>query len=317
MQALVIDYLHPAGIELLSRYLSVTCLPQPPSTDELARLIGDYHALVMRVTPRIDQTVLANPGKLRVISIASVGLDHVDLAVARDKGIKVFNQPGINRDSVAEFTFGLLICLARRLVDASREVKEGTWKRNRYQNGLELSGRTLGIIGLGASGSRVAELARSFRMRVLSFSPYSSDRRASDLGVQLATLDELLTESDFVSVHCPLTPETRNLIGPRQLALMRPGSFLLNLARGGIVDEMALYDALSCGHLAGAASDVFATEPPGHHPLLTLPTFIGTPHIAGPTADSLWRASVQAAESVLHHLGIPIGDAPPSLAANA
>lgn len=305
MRALVIDHVHPAGVDLLRRYMTVTHLSEAPTSDVLADIIGDFDALMMRVTPRIDGKVLERSGRLRVISVASVGLDHVNLAQAADRGIKVFNQPGVNRDAVAEFTFGLLICLARRIVDASQELRTGIWKRNQYQNGLELRGRTLGVIGLGHTGSRIAELAKGFHMRVLSYSPYTSDRRSTDLGVHLVNLEELLMESDFVSVHCPLNAQTRNLIGAAQIALMRPGTFLLNLARGGIVDEEALYEALCSGHLAGAAADVFCLEPPGEHPLLQLPNFIGTPHIAGPTVDSLWRAGVQAAESVLQYLGLP------------
>jgi len=304
MKALVIDHIHPDGVNLLRQYLEVTHLRQAPTSMALAQILGDYHALVMRVNPRIDRLALARPGKLRVISVASVGLDHVDLAVTKEKGISVFNQPGVNRDSVAEFTFGLLLCLARQIHSASHDLRSGAWRRYDYQSGLELRGRTLGVIGLGRIGSRVAEIAKGFHMRVLAFSPYTADSRIHNLGVRLAGLEELLSESDFVSVHCPLTVETRNMIGAAQLNLMRRGSYLLNLARGGIVDERALYEALQQGHLAGAASDVFAVEPPEGNPLLQLPNFMGTPHIAGPTTDSLWRAGMHAAKTVLQFLGI-------------
>lgn len=304
MRVLVLDHIHQAGVDLLRQHADVTHLAQVPRSEELAEVIGDFHGLVMRVTPRISRQTLMRPGDLRVISVASVGLDHIDLAAATERGIQVFNQPGVNRDSVAEFTFGLLLCLVRMLPQASADLRQGRWSRERFQHGVELAGRTLGVIGFGVTGSRVAEIAAGFRMRVLSYSPYTPNWRAAKHGVRLVSLEELLCESDVVSIHCPLNPSTRGMIGSRELSLMRPGSYLLNLARGGIVDEEALYHALETHHLAGAAMDVFAVEPPVANPLLTLPNFMGTPHVAGPTADSLWRAGTQAAQLVLEQLGI-------------
>lgn len=306
MRALVIDYIHPDGVDMLRQHMDVTHQLQPPTTEQLAEMVGEYDVLVMRVTPQIDQRLFQRAGRLKLICVAAVGTDHIDLPGAADAGIQVYNLPGVNRDSVAEFTFGLLLCLTRRIPEAAAQMRQGVWNRNGFQHGVELRGRTLGVIGFGRTGSRVAQIAKGFGMRVVVYSPYTSDRRAKPVDVTLTSLEDLLTESDFISVHCSLNAQTKNMIGAEQLALMRPGAFLLNLARGGIVDETALYESLRSGHLAGAAADVFATEPPGAHPLLSLPNFIGTPHIAGPTVDSLWRASVWAAELTLNYFGLMV-----------
>lgn len=303
-RVLAIDHIHPAGIRLLEEYTRVTHLPQVPTVTDLIEQVRHYDVLVMRVTPYLDHRLFDDPGRLRLISVASVGLDHIPLDAAAAAGVRVVNQPGVNRDSVAEFAFGLLLNLARMIPQAAAELRAGLWNRNRYQHGIELAGRTLGIIGFGQTGTRMAEIAQGFRMRVLSYSPYTPDIRARKYGVQLTDLYDLVTESDVISVHCPLTRETQHLIGARELGSMRPGSYLLNLARGGVVDETALYSALINGPLAGAASDVFALEPAAENPLLTLPNFIGTPHVAGPTQDSLRRAGIQAAEAVLEFLGL-------------
>lgn len=308
MRALVIDHIHPAGVELLSHYMDVDHLSTAPSSQQLAEIIEDYHAVMMRVTPAITRETLRRARSLQVISVASVGLDHIDLVATAEAGISVINQPGVNRNSVAEFTFGLIISLTRMIPSASDQLRQGLWNRNGFQNGIELSGRTLGIIGLGHTGTRVAEIAQGFQMRTLAYSPYTSDYRAHALGIPRVSLNDLLAESDIITVHCPLNPQTRNMIGYRELHLMKPESYLLNLARGGIVDESALYQALKSGHLAGAASDVFTVEPPGAHPLLQLPNFLGTPHIAGPTRDTLWRASMLAAEAVIKHAGVEVED---------
>lgn len=303
LRALVVDQVHPIAIQILSARLSVTHLPHIPSCEELATLLPHYDALLMRVAPRITREMLLSPGRLRVISVASAGVDHIDLAATAAAGVRVYNQPGVNRDSVAEFTFGLLISLMRSIPMAIESLRQGNWERNRFQQGLELSGRTIGIIGFGNAGTRVAEIAQGFHMKVLSYSPFTTDQKAQAYGAKLATLNEILEEADVVSLHCPLTPQTHHLIGENELARMREGAFLLNLSRGGVVDEQALYEALSSGHLAGAAADVFEREPPGLIPLAQLPNFLGTPHIAGPTIDSLWRSGARAAELILDHLG--------------
>lgn len=300
---LVLDHIHPAGVELLRAHADVETRPAPPGTAELAELVPSFDGLLMRVTPPIRPPALDRRGRLSVIACASVGLDHVDLEYARARGVDVFNLPGINSDSVAEFTIGLILSLARELPRAFDEMRRGMWNKNSYAGCLELRGKTLGIVGLGRIGSRVARIASAFGMDVLAADPYVDPGAAAALGVRLAPLDEVLAAADFLTLHVPLTAETRGMIGARELAGMRPGAFLINTARGGVVDEAALLRALRGGRLAGAALDVFAREPEANPELLALPNVLGTPHIAGPTREALRRAATAAAEGLLRRLG--------------
>lgn len=302
-RVLVIDRIHPHGVDLLRRHAEVEALAEPPTTAELADLLPSFDGLLMRVTPDIRPPALDRRGRLSVIACASVGLDHVDMEYARATGVDVFNLPAINSDSVAEFAIGLLLSLARELPRAFAEMRRGAWNKHTYAGSVELRGKTLGIVGLGQIGSRVARIAGAFGMDVLACDPYVEPARAAAAGVRLLPLAELLPVVDFLSLHVPLTAETRGMIGSRELALMRPGGFLINTARGGVVDEDALRDALRGGRVAGAALDVFAREPGANPDLLGLPNVLGTPHIAGPTREALRRAATAAAVGLLRRLG--------------
>jgi D-3-phosphoglycerate dehydrogenase len=245
------------------------------------------------------------PGRIKIISRTGVGVDpsRVDLDAAKEYRVWVTNQPGSNSVAVTELVFAQMLSLIRHTHEANIAVREGRWGDYTKFFGIEMAGKTLGIVGMGNIGSRVAIRARAFEMDFLVYDPYIPAASVTALGGRVAPLDELLAESDFVTIHCPRTPETEGLIDARRLALMKPTAILVNAARGGIVDEDALYDALSRRALAGAALDAMATEPPPvDHPLFTLDNVLLTPHIGAGTAEASARGEWGAAEEVIRVL---------------
>ncbi|MEU0054144.1 hydroxyacid dehydrogenase [Streptomyces sp. NPDC006309] len=257
--------------------------------------LPDADALIIRSGTRVDAEVLDRAPRLRVVARAGVGLDNVDTATARARGITVVNAPDSNTVSVAELTVGLIVASVRHVKAATRSLTDGEWRRSDFV-GAELAGRTLGIVGYGRVGRQVARRLAAFDMRILAHDPYA-DTAGGD--VRVTGLDELLASSDVVTLHLPKTPQTTGLVGARELALMKPTALLVNTSRGGIVDEDALARALREGRPAGAALDVFATEPPGRSPLLALPNVLGprtweparTTHSSGPDGRSSRRSS--------------------------
>ena len=289
------------ALERLAAEADVAVWPRPeaPSPAELADGCRDADGLLCLLSDRIDAELLAAAPRLRVVSSYSVGLDHVDLAAATRRGIPVGFTPDVLTETTAELALGLLFAAARRIVEADREVRSGAWTRAWDPSGLlgrALHGATLGVIGLGAIGRAVAARGRALGMRVLGWS-----RTRRDVpGVEPVPLDALLERSDFVSVHVALTPGTRGLLGAGALARIRRGAILVNTARGGIVDEEALADALRAGRLAGAALDVFAREPlPPDSPLLGAPNLILTPHIGSATVATRARMAELAVDNLL------------------
>lgn len=294
MKALVIDHVSKLIGEGLIRYGMEVEYRILPTTEELAAVIGDYDLLVMRVDPFIDQRVIDAVQKLRAIAVCSVGTNHIDLKYAEKAGIKVFNAPGLNSNAVAELTIARLIDLSRMVVAANLEVKSGTWNKYKWL-GWELKGKTLGIIGYGKIGSRVGHFARAFEMETLVCDPYLDPRAIEKSGATPVGFDDLIRRSDMITIHTPLTNETRGMIGEKQFAAMKDGTILVNLARGGIVDETAAYRALQSGRLGGFGSDVLSDELAGGglgeearltSPLYEFPNFIVTPHIGGGTHDA-------------------------------
>lgn len=264
---------------------------------ELLRIIGDYDALVVRSRTKVTADVLQRASRLRAIGRAGIGVDNIDVGRATRLGILVLNAPAGNAISAAELTFALLLSLARRIPQADASVRAGRWER--ASKGVECHGKTLGLVGCGRIGAEVAKRARAFGMRVLAYDPYLSPERARAIGVELVTLPDLLEESDFLSIHAPLTDETRGLIGREELARMKPSAFLLNMARGGIVDEAALAEALAAKTLAGAALDVFETEPPPkEHPLLGSDAVILTPHLGAATTEAQRSVGIEICRAV-------------------
>jgi len=290
-----------AALERLAGAVDLAVWPRPeaPSPGALADGCRAAEGLLCLLSDRIDADLLAAAPRLRAISSCSVGLDHVDLAAATARGIPVGFTPGVLTETTAELALGLLFAAARRIVEADREVRAGAWTEAWDPTGLlgrDLHGATLGVIGLGAIGRAVATRAGALGMRILG---WSRSRRAVP-GVESVELDALLERSDFLSVHVALTPETRGLLGPRALGRVRRGAILVNTARGEIVDEAALADALRSGWLAGAALDVFACEPlPAGSPLLGVPNLILTPHIGSATVATRARMADLAVDNLL------------------
>ena len=265
---------------------------------ELRSMIGDYDALVVRSRTRVTADLLEAATRLKVIGRAGIGVDNIDVDVATRRGIVVLNAPGGNVVSAAEHTLALMLAVVRHIAAADAALRSGSWERGRFR-GIELHGKTLGLVGAGRIGSEVAKRARAFGMRVLGYDPYLSKERAQQAGIQLVTLPDLLEEADIVSIHCPLTDETRGLIGSRELAALKPTAYLVNAARGGVVDEAALANALRQGTIAGAAVDVFAQEPvSADHPLLQFENMTASPHLGAATQEAHRGVGIEICQAV-------------------
>jgi D-3-phosphoglycerate dehydrogenase len=297
MRILVAELIAPSGVELLRAQHEVDERPGLERADLLA-VIGDYDALVVRSQVKVDAQVIAAGRRLVVVGRAGVGVDNVDLDAATRAGITVVNAPTGNTIAAAEHTLALLFGLARRVAAADASVRRGEWRRSEF-TGVELRGKTLGIVGLGKIGQVIADRARALEMRVLASDPYVTAEQAALHGVELAALPGLLATADAVTVHVPLTRATRGLIGAEALARMKPGAFLLNVARGGVVDETAVADALRAGRLGGAAFDVFEHEPPTGSPLLDAPNTLLTPHLGASTEEAQVLVAEEVADQVL------------------
>ena len=298
LRVLIVDPLHPDAIEQLRGEFEVT-VQLGPSEDELRRLIADADVLVMRSGVRLSaETIAAAPG-LRLVARAGTGLDNIDLGAAERAGVRVFNVPSQAASSVAEHAIALALAVTRRIPLANSQVRRDEWRKAELV-GDELRGGTIGIVGLGAIGSRIAQLALGFQMRVLANVARPSERRRRDLAheqIELVGLDLLLAESAVVCVATPLTARTRGLIGARELALMTDGSYVVNVARGGVVDEAELYAALASGRLAGAALDVVAAEGE-KNPLGELDNVVLTPHIGAMTEQAQRRIGETVVASI-------------------
>jgi D-3-phosphoglycerate dehydrogenase len=266
--------------------------------EELAEALRGADGLVVRSETRVTGPLLDEAGRLRVIGRAGVGVDNIDVAAATQRGVVVMNAPDGNTMTTAEHTMALLLALARRVPQGDASLKAGRWERKRFV-GVELRGKTLGVVGLGRIGRVVASRARGFEMKVLAFDPFVAPEQARDEEIELAPLEEVLRRADFLTVHTPLTPETRGLIGAREFALMKPGVRVINCARGGLIDESALHAAIKEGRVAGAALDVFEQEPPpADHPLLALEEVIVTPHLGASTREAQEGVALTVAEQM-------------------
>ena len=297
-RVLVTEKIADRGIDLLVEEGHDVDVQEGLSPEQLLEAVAGAHALVVRSATRVTGEVLAAGKDLLVVGRAGVGLDNVDVEAATERGVMVVNAPTSNILSVAEQALGLLLAQARNIPQAHAALVAGRWERARWE-GVELYGKVLGIVGLGRAGSSVAQRAAAFGMRLVGFDPYVSAERARSIGVELHSLEEVFAEAGFVSVHVPKTAETTNLIGRELLQKARPGIRIVNTARGGIVDEDALYDAIRSGIVAGAALDVFAKEPPGESPLFELDNVVVTPHLGASTEEAQDKAGVTIAEQVL------------------
>ena len=297
-RVLVADALQAAGVDALRKHgLDVEVAGSLDEPALIAR-IGEYEGLIVRSATRVTRAVVAAATRLEVIGRAGAGVDTIDVEAATERGIIVMNTPGGNTTAVAEHTLALLLALARRIPVADATLKTGRWEKSRLQ-GVELLGKALGIVGLGRIGGEVARRALGFRMQVLAYDPYLTREAAERLGVESVELDELLARSDFITIHTPLTGDTRHLIGEAELARMKPGVRLINCARGGIIDEAALVRALAAGHVGGAGIDVFEQEPPpADHPLLRFEQVVLTPHLGAATDEAQSAVALAIADQV-------------------
>ena len=297
MKILVADALADSGVAALSQFHDVD-VKTGLSKDELVEVAAAYDAIVVRSATTIDADVIAAASNLKVIARAGVGLDNVDVEAATKAGVIVCNAPQSNIISAAEHTIAMIMALARNIPQANEALKAGRWERSKW-NGTELHGKTLGVLGLGRIGTLVAQRANAFGMRLVAYDPFIAPERAGRMGVELrGTVEEVLREADVLTIHLPKTPETVGLLNAESLRTMKPTARIVNVARGGIIDEAALAEALADGVIAGAAIDVFATEPTTESPLFGLSNVIVTPHLGASTEEAQDKAGTQVAESV-------------------
>lgn len=294
---LVTDPLDPAAAEAL-RKAGHTVDERKLTPDELLREISSYEALLVRSETKVTKAVLGVADKLKVVGRAGVGVDNIDTNAAKERGVAVVNAPLAATNAVAELTLAHMLALCRQVPRADATTKEGKWEKKALM-GIELQGRTLGLIGVGRIGGRVAELCRAFGMKVVAYDPYVDAAKAREMGAtKVETPAEVVRVADFVSVHVPLTPETKHIVNASLLKEAKKGSFFLNVARGGIIDEKALHDAIKSGHLGGAGLDTFETEPLKESPLASLPNVVFTPHLGASTHEAQSKAGLMVAEEV-------------------
>lgn len=299
MKVVVADKISERGVQLLKEQPGWNVVLSTQET--LVAEIAAADALIVRSATKVTADLLDKAPKLRALGRAGVGVDNIDLEAATKRGVLVMSTPGGNAVSVAEHTFALLLALAKQVPRLDKAIHEGRWEKSSAA-GTEVRGKTLGLIGLGRIGSEVAVRAEAFDMRVLAYDPYISEAAAREVAVELVPLDRLLAESDFVSLHAALSPATQNLINAATIEMMKKGARIINAARGELIDEAALAEALKGGKLAGAALDVFAEEPPKNSPLVGLLNVIATPHVAGSTTEAQEEVGTQVAVQIKDYL---------------
>ena len=302
-KVLISDSLSPAAVQIFKDHgIDVDFQPAlGKDKDKLGELIGNYDGLAIRSATKVTSKILEKAKNLKVIGRAGIGVDNVDIPAATARGIIVMNTPFGNSITTAEHAISLMLTLARQIPEADISTRAGKWEKNRFM-GVEITGKTLGIIGCGNIGSIVADRALGLKMKVIAYDPFLSAERAKDLGVEKVELDELLKRADIITLHTPLTDKTRNIIDAAALKKTRKGVRIVNCARGGLIDETAVYEALKSGHVAGAAFDVFAEEPATSNPLFTLPNVVCTPHLGASTTEAQENVALQIAEQMSDYL---------------
>jgi D-3-phosphoglycerate dehydrogenase len=303
VRILVSDKLSDSGLKVLETAQGIEFDYKPGLNEEqLAAVIGEYDGLIIRSGSKVTAKVIEQARNLKVVGRAGIGVDNVDVPAASKRGIVVMNTPTGNAVTTAEHALSLLMSLARKIPQATASMRAGAWEKTKFE-GREIAGKTLGIVGMGNIGRIVADRARGLHMNVIGYDPVLSAERAASLGVELVSTDELFARADFITIHAPLTPETKNLLGAKAFAQMKTGVMVINAARGGIVDEAALVDAIKSGKVAGAALDVFLKEPlDPNHPLLKLDDVVLTPHLGASTAEAQDRVAREIAEQVVDFL---------------
>ena len=301
LRVLISDNISTKGVDILKNAGLEVDVKAGMKLEELKTCIGDYHGLIIRSATKVTSDLIDAAKNLKVIGRAGSGLDNVDRAAATKKGIVVMNTPGGNTITTAEHTIALMVSLARQIPQATISMKAGKWDKKKFM-GIELFNKTLGVIGIGNIGSQVAKRAQGLAMNVIAYDPFLSEDKAKAMGVERVDLQELFRRSDFITIHTPITPETRNMINKETIKMMKTGVRIINCARGGIINEKDLYDALIEGKIAGAALDVFEKEPPENNPLLTLDNVISTPHLGAATKEAQENVAVAVAEQIVDYL---------------
>jgi len=302
-KVLISDALSPAAVQIFKdRGIEVDFQPAlGKDKEKLAELVGNYDGLAIRSATKVTAKILEKAKNLKVIGRAGIGVDNVDIPAATARGIIVMNTPFGNSITTAEHAISLMLALARQIPEADSSTRAGKWEKNKFM-GVEIFSKTLGVIGCGNIGSIVADRAIGLKMKVIAYDPYLSEERARDLGVEKVELDELLKRADFITLHTPLTEKTRNIIDAAALKKVKKGVRIINCARGGLVDEAALAEALKSGHVAGAAFDVFVEEPAAQSPLFSLPNVVCTPHLGASTTEAQENVALQVAEQMSDYL---------------
>ncbi len=302
-KVLISDALSPAAVQIFKdRGVEVDFQPNlGKDKDKLAEIVGNYDGLAIRSATKVSAKILEKAKNLKVIGRAGIGVDNVEIPAATARGIIVMNTPFGNSITTAEHAITLMLALARQIPQADASTQAGKWEKNRFM-GVEITGKTLGVIGCGNIGSIVADRAQGLKMKVIAFDPFLSPERAVDLGIEKVELDELFRRSDFITLHTPLTEKTRNVIDGKAIAKMKNGVRIINCARGGLVDEAALRAALDSGKVAGAAFDVFVTEPATDNPLFHHPNVVCTPHLGAATSEAQENVALQIAEQMSDYL---------------
>lgn len=300
-KVLVADEISPEGITILESALEVDYIPDV-SPEKLLEIIPQYQGLLVRSRCKVPRAVLEKGKSLRIVGRAGVGVDNIDLQAATEIGVLVINSPEGNTASAAEHTLALMLSLTRQIPAADQSMRENKWERSKFL-GSELFNKTLGIVGLGKIGSRVAQCGLALGMKVISYDPFMSAERAKELGVRLVSLDEIWANADYITVHTPKTKDTTNLINAEVLARMKPGVRIINAARGGIIDEVALAEAIKNGRVAGAGLDVFGEEPPKNSPLFEVSDkLVLTPHLGASTHEAQFNVAIDIAEQIKDYL---------------
>ncbi|HEV7276467.1 MAG TPA: phosphoglycerate dehydrogenase [Devosiaceae bacterium] len=302
-KVLVSDKLSKTAVQVFKdNNIDVDYLPDlGKDKDKLLEVIGQYDGLAIRSATKVNEKIISAANSLKVIGRAGIGVDNVDIPAATKKGIIVMNTPFGNSITTAEHAISLLLSLARQIPEADASTRASKWEKNRFM-GVEVTNKIIGIIGAGNIGSIVADRAQGLKMKVIAFDPFLTPERAVDLGVEKVELDDLLARADFITLHTPLTDQTRNIISAEALKKVKPGVRIINCARGGLIDEAALYEALQSGRVAGAALDVFLEEPAKDNPLFLLPNVICTPHLGASTSEAQENVALQVAEQISAYL---------------
>ena len=295
-KVLIADQINEKGINELTDIAEVVT-NFTISKEELVDVIKDFDAIIVRSRTKVTREVIEASNKLKIIARAGVGVDNVDVQAATERGVMVINAPESTSITVAEHTMGLILALSRKIAIADSSVKNGKWEKSKFM-GIELNGKILGVIGMGRIGSQVVTRSKAFGMETIVYDPYITEKTASDLGVTVVDFETLIKKSDVLTIHVPLTSETKYLIRSKQLEMMKENAFLVNCARGGIIKEDDLYEALSTGKIRGAGLDVFENEPPENSPLLELDNVVLTPHIAASTSEAQRDAAIIVANEI-------------------